>query len=261
MNPALWVAKTGLDAQQTRMQVVSNNLANVNTTGFKKDRAVFEDLIYQTVRQAGGQNTQDTQLPTGLNLGTGVRVVATEKSHAQGNVMQTDNALDLAIEGKGFFQILQPDGTVAYTRDGSFTVSNNGELVTSSGQLLQPNINIPPNTREITIGRDGTVTATVPGQAQPVQVGNIQLAEFINPAGLQPIGGNLFTETAASGDPQLGVPGLNGLGQVMQGALESSNVNIAEELVNMIETQRAFETNTKAISSTDQMLQFITNNV
>ncbi|MCH8504599.1 MAG: flagellar basal-body rod protein FlgG [Ectothiorhodospiraceae bacterium] len=261
MNPALWVAKTGLDAQQTRMQVVSNNLANVNTTGFKKDRAVFEDLIYQTVRQAGGQNTQDTQLPTGLNLGTGVRVVATETSHAQGNVMQTDNALDLAIEGKGFFQILQPDGTVAYTRDGSFTVSNNGELVTSSGQLLQPNINIPPNTREITIGRDGTVTATVPGQAQPVQVGNIQLAEFINPAGLQPIGGNLFTETAASGDPQLGVPGLNGLGQVMQGALESSNVNIAEELVNMIETQRAFETNTKAISSTDQMLQFITNNV
>ncbi len=261
MNPALWVAKTGLDAQQTRMQVVSNNLANVNTTGFKKDRAVFEDLIYQTVRQAGGQNTQDTMLPTGLNLGTGVRVVATEKSHAQGNVVQTDNALDLAIEGKGFFQILQPDGTVAYTRDGSFTVSNNGELVTSSGQLLQPNINIPPNTREITIGRDGTVTATVPGQAQPVQVGNIQLAEFINPAGLQPIGGNLFTETAASGDPQLGVPGLNGLGQVMQGALESSNVNIAEELVNMIETQRAFETNTKAISSTDQMLQFITNNV
>ncbi|MCC5859935.1 MAG: flagellar basal-body rod protein FlgG [Ectothiorhodospiraceae bacterium] len=261
MNPALWVAKTGLDAQQTRMQVVSNNLANVNTTGFKKDRAVFEDLVYQTVRQAGGQNTQDTQLPTGLNLGTGVRVVATEKTHAQGNLVQTDNALDLAIEGRGFFQVLQNDGTVAYTRDGSFSINADGEVVTSSGQLLQPNINIPPNAQEITIGRDGTVSATVPGQAQPVQVGNIQLAEFINPAGLEPMGGNLYRETAASGDPQLGVPGLNGIGRLIQGSLESSNVNIAEELVNMIETQRAFETNTKAISSTDQMLQFITNNV
>ncbi len=261
MNPALWVAKTGLDAQQTRMQVVSNNLANVNTTGFKKDRAVFEDLVYQTVRQAGGQNTQDTQLPTGLNLGTGVRVVATEKTHAQGNLVQTDNALDLAIEGRGFFQVLQADGTVAYTRDGSFSINADGEVVTSSGQLLQPNINVPHDAQEITIGRDGTVGATVPGQAQPVQVGNIQLAEFINPAGLEPLGGNLYRETAASGDPQLGVPGLNGIGKLIQGSLESSNVNIAEELVNMIETQRAFETNTKAISSTDQMLQFITNNV
>lgn len=261
MNPALWVAKTGLDAQQTRMQVVSNNLANVNTTGFKKDRAVFEDLIYQNVRQAGGQATQDTLLPTGLNLGTGVRVVATEKQHAQGNIVQTENALDMAIEGRGFFQILQSDGDIAYTRDGTFQVDADGQMVTSGGQLLQPNVTLPPNTDQVTIGKDGTVTASVAGQAAPIQVGNIQLAEFVNPAGLEPLGSNLYAETAASGTPQVGVPGLNGLGQIMQGALESSNVNIAEELVNMIETQRAFETNTKAISSADQMLQFITNNV
>ncbi len=261
MNPALWVAKTGLDAQQTRMQVVSNNLANVNTTGFKKDRAVFQDLIYQNVRQAGGQATQDTLLPTGLNLGTGVRVVATEKQHAQGNIVQTENALDMAIEGRGFFQILQSDGEFAYTRDGTFQVDADGQMVTSGGQLLQPNITVPPNTDQVTIGKDGTVTASVAGQAAPIQVGNIQLAEFVNPAGLEPLGQNLYAETAASGTPQVGVPGLNGLGQIMQGALESSNVNIAEELVNMIETQRAFETNTKAISSADQMLQFITNNV
>ena len=261
MNPALWVAKTGLDAQQTRMQVVSNNLANVNTTGFKKDRAVFQDLIYQNVRQAGGQATQDTLLPTGLNLGTGVRVVATEKQHAQGNIVQTENALDMAIEGRGFFQILQSDGDLAYTRDGTFQVDADGQMVTSGGQLLQPNVTLPPNTDQVTIGKDGTVTASVAGQAAPIQVGNIQLAEFVNPAGLEPLGSNLYAETAASGTPQVGVPGLNGLGQIMQGALESSNVNIAEELVNMIETQRAFETNTKAISSADQMLQFITNNV
>ncbi len=261
MNPALWVAKTGLDAQQTRMQVVSNNLANVNTTGFKKDRAVFQDLIYQNVRQAGGQATQDTLLPTGLNLGTGVRVVATEKQHSQGNVVQTENSLDMAIEGRGFFQILQSDGDLAYTRDGTFQVDADGQMVTSGGQLLQPNVTLPPNTDQVTIGKDGTVTASVAGQAAPIQVGNIQLAEFVNPAGLEPLGSNLYAETAASGTPQVGVPGLNGLGQIMQGALESSNVNIAEELVNMIETQRAFETNTKAISSADQMLQFITNNV
>ena len=261
MNKALWIAKTGLDAQQTRMSVISNNLANVNTTGFKKDRAVFQDLIYQNVRQAGGQATQDTLLPTGLNLGTGVRVVATEKQHAQGNIVQTENALDMAIEGRGFFQILQSDGEFAYTRDGTFQVDADGQMVTSGGQLLQPNITVPPNTDQVTIGKDGTVTASVAGQAAPIQVGNIQLAEFVNPAGLEPLGQNLYAETAASGTPQVGVPGLNGLGQIMQGALESSNVNIAEELVNMIETQRAFETNTKAISSADQMLQFITNNV
>jgi flagellar basal-body rod protein FlgG len=259
MNPALWVAKTGLDAQQTRMSVVSNNLANVNTTGFKKDRAKFEDLIYQTVRQAGGQTSEDTRLPSGLALGTGVRVVATEKLHTQGNIVQTGNSLDLALEGRGFLQIMQPDGTLAYSRDGSFQVDDQGQLVTSSGFLLQPGIQVPQNTQSITVGRDGTVTAQIAGQAGVAQIGNIQLADFINPAGLQPVGQNLFVETAASGAPQIGAPGLNGLGGLVQGALESSNVNIAEELVNMIETQRAFETNTKAISTTDQMLQFVTN--
>lgn len=261
MNPALWVAKTGLDAQETRMQVVSNNLANVNTTGFKKDRAKFEDLIYQTVRQAGGQTSQNTQLPSGLNLGTGVRVVATEKQHTQGNIIQTGNSLDVAIEGKGFFQVLQPDGTTAYTRDGSFQVDSQGQLVTSSGYPVQPAISIPSNTTNVTIGKDGTVSVTVPGQSAPTQVGTIQLANFINPAGLQPVGENLFTETAASGAAQTGTPGVNGLGGLIQGSLESSNVNIAEELVNMIETQRAFETNTRAINTTDQMLQYINQNI
>ncbi|KAB7627196.1 flagellar basal-body rod protein FlgG [Alkalilimnicola sp. S0819] len=261
MNPALWVAKTGLDAQQTRMSVVSNNLANVNTTGFKKDRAKFEDLVYQTVRQAGGQATQDSRLPSGLNLGTGVRVVATEKMHTQGNLMQTGNSLDLAVDGRGFFQIAQPGGSVAYTRDGSFQINDQGEVVTAGGLRLEPAINVPANTQSISIGQDGTVSATVQGQAQPVQVGNIQLADFINPAGLQAVGGNLYVETAGSGPAQVGAPGLNGIGSVQQGMLESSNVNIAEELVNMIETQRGFETNTKAVSTTDQMLQFITNNL
>ena len=261
MNPALWVAKTGLDAQQTRMQVVSNNLANVNTTGFKKDRAKFEDLVYQTVRQAGGQSSQETRLPTGLNLGTGVRVVATEKQHTQGNLVQTGNALDIAIQGRGFFQVLMPDGTLGYSRDGSFQMDDQGQLVTSGGYLLDPNITIPTDATSITIGRDGTVTVTQPGNAAAVQVGNLQLADFVNPAGLQPVGQNLYLETAASGAPQANTPGLNGTGSVEQGMLESSNVNIAEELVNMIETQRAFETSSKAISTTDSMLQFITNNV
>jgi flagellar basal-body rod protein FlgG len=261
MNPALWVAKTGLDAQQTRMTVVSNNLANVNTTGFKKDRANFEDLIYQNVRQAGGQATQDTKLPSGLSLGTGVRVTATEKLHTQGNIVQTGNALDMAIQGRGFFQVLTADGGIAYSRDGSFQIDDQGQLVTSGGQLIEPGITLPANAQSITIGSDGTVTAQIPGQAAPAQVGTVQLADFINPAGLQPLGQNLFGETAASGAPQIGTPGLNGLGGLVQGALEASNVNIAEELVNMIETQRAFETNTKAIQSVDQMLQFVTNNV
>lgn len=261
MNPALWVAKTGLDAQQMRMTVVSNNLANVSTTGFKKDRANFQDLVYQTVRQAGGQSSQDTLLPSGLMLGTGVRVVATEKQHTQGNLIQTGNSLDMAIEGRGFFQVLMPDGTVAYTRDGSFQVDEQGRLVTSGGYLLEPGITLPEDVESVTIGMDGTVTVQLPGQAAGAQIGVIQLADFINPAGLQPIGQNLYPETTASGAPLIGTPGLEGLGRIHQGALEASNVNIAEELVNMIETQRAFETNTKAIQTTDQMLQFITNNV
>jgi len=261
MNPALWVAKTGLDAQQMRMTMVSNNLANVSTTGFKKDRANFQDLVYQTVRQAGGQSSQDTLLPSGLMLGTGVRVVATEKQHTQGNLIQTGNSLDMAIEGRGFFQVLMPDGTVAYTRDGSFQVDEQGRLVTSGGYLLEPGITLPEDVESVTIGMDGTVTVQLPGQAAGAQIGVIQLADFINPAGLQPIGQNLYQETTASGAPLIGTPGLEGLGRIHQGALEASNVNIAEELVNMIETQRAFETNTKAIQTTDQMLQFITNNV
>jgi flagellar basal-body rod protein FlgG len=261
MNPALWVAKTGLDAQQTRMSVVSNNLANVSTTGFKKDRANFQDLVYQTVRQAGGQTSQDSLLPSGLSLGTGVRVVATEKLHTQGNLVQTGNAMDLAVEGRGFFQVLMPDGTIAYSRDGSFQIDDQGQIVTSSGFLLEPGTTLPPDAQSVTIGLDGTITAQLPGQAGATQVGNIQLADFVNPTGLQAIGQNLYVETSASGSPQTGTPGLNGLGGLVQGALEASNVNIAEELVNMIETQRAFETNTKAIQTADQMLQFITNNV
>lgn len=260
MNPALWVAKTGLDAQQTRMTVVSNNLANVNTTGFKKDRAKFEDLIYQTVRQPGGLASQDNLLPSGLSLGTGVRVVATEKQHTQGNLIQTDNALDIAIQGRGFFQILMPDGTIGYSRDGAFQVDDQGQIVTAGGMLLEPGITVPEDAQSITIGSDGTVTVQINGQAEPNQIGTIQIADFINPAGLQPIGQNLFIETAASGAPLVGTPGIEGLGSIIQGALEASNVNLAEELVNMIETQRAFETNTKAIQTVDGMLQYINNN-
>lgn len=261
MNRALWVAKTGLDAQQTRMAVVSNNLANVNTMGFKKGRAVFEDLLYQTVRQPGAQATQELQLPSGLMLGTGVRTVATEKLFNQGNLVQTENALDVAIEGRGFFQILLPSGELGYTRDGSFQLNANGEVVMSNGYPLQPGLVIPEEAQSISIGKDGTVSVRLPGEPEPVQVGNIQLADFINPAGLQPIGENLFLETAASGAAQQANPGLNGVGTVIQCAVESSNVNMAEELVNMIETQRAYEVNSKAVQAADQMLQFVNNNL
>ncbi len=261
MHPALWIAKTGLEAQQTRMGVVSNNLANVNTTGFKRDRAIFEDLLYQTVRQPGAQSSQDTTLPTGLMLGTGVRTVATEKLHTQGNMLQTGNALDVAIQGRGYFQILRPDGTLGYSRNGSFQVNEQGQLVTANGYQVQPAITIPSDAQSITIGADGTVSVQTPGTAAVTQVGNLQLADFINPAGLQPIGENLFLETTSSGAPQLSNPGLNGLGTTIQGSLESSNVNVVEELVNMIETQRAYEMNSKAISTSDQMLQYISNNL
>jgi flagellar basal-body rod protein FlgG len=261
MNSALWVAKTGLDAQQTRMTVVSNNLANVNTTGFKKGRAAFADLLSQTVKQSGAQTSQSTQSPTGLNLGTGVRVVATAKSFSQGNLLQTGNPFDLAIDGRGFFQVQQPDGSVAYTRDGSFQVSSQGELVTSGGYLVQPGINIPAGAQSVSIGADGTVSVQIAGQATPQQVGQVTIADFINPAGLQPKGDNLYIETAASGSPQTGTPGVSGLGSLAQGSLESSNVNVVEELVNMIETQRAYEMNSKAISTTDEMLQYVSQNL
>ncbi|HEX7112573.1 MAG TPA: flagellar basal-body rod protein FlgG [Mizugakiibacter sp.] len=257
MFSALWIAKTGLDAQQTRMSVTSNNLANVNTTGFKRSRAEFEDLLYQDVRQAGGQTSEQTQSPSGLMLGTGVRVVGTEKLFTQGNLVQTGNSLDVAIQGRGFLQVQMPDGSVAYSRDGSLHLDAQGQIVTAEGYPLQPSITLPTNAQAITIGADGTVTAQVPGQAAPVQVGTLQLADFANPAGLEPRGQNLYVETASSGTPQTGTPGLNGLGTLAQGSLETSNVNVVEELVNMIETQRAYEMNSKAISASDQMLQFI----
>lgn len=261
MNSALWVAKTGLDAQQLRMNVVANNLANVNTTGFKRGDAAFEDLIYQNVRQVGAQQTQDTQLPSGLSLGTGVRPVATEKDFAQGNISVTENPLDVAIDGRGFLQILQPDGSLAYTRDGSFQINATGQLVTSSGAPVQPAITIPNNTQSISISPEGAVSVLLPGAAAPTQVGTLQLADFINPVGLQPIGGNLFRESAASGTPQVSNPGGNGLGNLIQGSLETSNVNVVEELVSMIETQRAYEINSKAVSTSDEMLRYINNNL
>jgi flagellar basal-body rod protein FlgG len=257
MYPALWIAKTGLDAQQTKMSVISNNLANVNTTGFKRDRAVFEDLIYQNIRQSGAQSTEDTQLPSGLYLGTGVRTVATQKLHTQGNIVQTNNSFDVALQGSGFFQVQHPDGTLVYTRDGEFGLDDTGQMVTQNGYLLEPNITIPQNTLSVTIGSDGTVSALVSGNTTPTELGQITVAQFINATGLEPIGDNLFRETASSGAPQIDVPGENGSGTVIQGSLESSNVNVVEELVNMIETQRAYEMNSKAISTTDDMLAYV----
>src|SRR5687767_7142866 len=259
MNPALWAAKTGLDAQQTKLAVTSNNLANVSTAGFKKGRAVFEDLMYQNIRQVGGSTSQDTQAPTGVHLGTGVRIVATEKIYTQGGFTQTDNALDVAIEGRGFFQIQLPDGTTAYTRDGNFQLNAQGQMVTSSGYVLQPGISIPDGSQSLTISRDGVVSARIAGQGTPVQIGQLQLTDFINPSGLEPLGENLVVETAASGPAQTGTAGQNGLGSLLQGSFESSNVNVVEELVNMIETQRAYEMNSKAISTADQMLEYVNN--
>lgn len=261
MNPAMWVAKTGLDAQQNRISVISNNLANVNTTGFKRSRAVFEDLIYQTVRQPGASSSQDSELPSGLMLGTGVRTVATQKIFQQGNTLQTDNSLDLAVSGRGFLQVLLPDGNTGYTRDGSLMVDADGNLVTASGYAIEPSITVPSDALSVTIGADGTVTAALPGSPAPTSLGDITLTDFINPAGLQPIGENLLIESASSGSPTVGTPGEDGIGSLLQGALEASNVNVAEELVNMIETQRAFESNSKAISTVDEMLRFLNNNV
>jgi flagellar basal-body rod protein FlgG len=261
MNLALWAAKTGLDAQNTRMAVIANNLANVSTTGFKADRASFQDLMYQNVQQVGAQSTQNTQYSTGLSLGTGVRIAATEKNYSQGSVLQTNGSLDASITGQGFFQITMPDGTLSYTRDGSFTLDSQGNVVTASGYPLSPAITIPANAQSIAIGADGTVSVTAPGAAKPTTVGQIQLATFINAEGLQPKGDNLLVESAASGAPQVGTPGTNGLGTLQQGSLETSNVNSVTELVNMIECQRAYEMNSKAINTTNQMLQFLTTNL
>jgi flagellar basal-body rod protein FlgG len=258
MIRSLWISKTGLEAQQTQMDVISNNLANVSTTGFKKSRAVFEDMLYQTLRQPGAQSSQQTQVPSGLQIGTGVSPVAAERIHTQGNLQQTGNNLDVAVNGAGFFQVLLPDGTTGYTRDGSFQSDNQGQLVTASGYVVQPAITIPANSSNVTIGRDGVVTVTQPGTAAPVQIGSLQLATFINPAGLQSQGENLYVETASSGTPNTNVPGTNGTGLLNQGMVETSNVNVVEELVSMIQTQRAYEINSKAITTSDQMLQKLT---
>jgi flagellar basal-body rod protein FlgG len=261
MEASLWVSKTGLDAQQMRMTVISNNLANVNTVGFKRDRAVFEDLLYQNIRQPGGSTGGDNAAPTGLMMGTGVRIVASEKMHSQGSMIQTKNALDLAIQGEGMFQVLQPDGTFAFTRDGAFKLSVDREMVTANGMQLQPAIVIPQNAESISIGEDGTVSIQPYGNADEQILGQLQLARFVNYAGLEPMGKNLYRETAASGAPLVGQPDADGAGRVAQGALEAANVNVVEEMVNMIETQRAYEINSKAISAVDSMLRFLNQNL
>jgi flagellar basal-body rod protein FlgG len=261
MEPALWAAKTGLDAQQTQMTVTANNLANVNTDGFKKSRAVFEDTLYQNVKQVGGATSQNTLSPSGVALGTGVHIVATEKSYTQGSLNNTGNSLDLAIQGQGFFQVLLPDGTLGYTRDGSLQVNAQGQVVTANGYAIQPAITIPTGAQSITVGSDGVVSVQLAGAATPTTVGTLQLANFINPAGLQDSGGNVAIESASSGAAQTGNPGLSGMGTIVQGSVESSNVNVVEELVNMIETQRAYEMNSKAIETTDQMMQYADQNL
>ena len=258
MIRSLWIAKTGLEAQQTSMDVIANNLANVSTTGFKKSRAIFEDLLYQNVRQPGAQSSQQTQLPSGLQIGTGVRTVATERIHTQGNPQSTGNDQDVMINGAGYYQVLLPDGSTAYTRDGSFQTDSNGQLVTSEGFAIQPAITIPANALTMTVARDGTVSVTLPNTVAATQVGSLQLTTFINPAGLESKGENLYAETGASGAAQNNTPGTNGSGVLLQGYTEASNVNVAEELVNMIQTQRAYEINSKAVTTSDQMLQKLT---
>jgi flagellar basal-body rod protein FlgG len=255
MINSLWISKTGMEAQQTQLDVISHNLANVSTTGFKRSNAVFEDLMYQNLRQVGANSSEQSQLPTGLQLGLGVRTVATSRSFTQGSMQQTSNQLDVAIKGNGFFQVTQPDGTIGYTRDGSFQVDSQGRLVTSSGLPVANGITVPPSATNVSIAADGTVSATLPNSATPQNIGSLALANFVNPAGLEPRGDNLYVETAASGQPNGGTAGTNGLGTVMQGFLETSNVNVVQELVSMIRTQRAYEMNSKAIQTSDQMLQ------
>jgi flagellar basal-body rod protein FlgG len=254
MIRSLWIAKTGLDAQQTQLDITSNNLANVSTNGFKRARAVFEDLLYQTLRQPGASSSAQTQIPSGLQIGTGVRPISTERIFTQGNLTNTGNSLDVAIQGAGFFQIQLPDGTTAYTRDGAFQKDSQGQIVTSNGYTLSPAITIPANAISVTIGTDGVVTVLQTGSPSPVQVGQIQLASFVNPGGLQSMGQNLFLETASSGTATPNTPGTNGVGLLNQGYTETSNVNVVEELVNMIQTQRAYEINSRAIQTSDQML-------
>ena len=255
MMRSLWISKSGMDAQQVQLDHISHNLANSSTTGYKQSHAQFEDLMYQTLRQSGANSSEQTQLPTGLQVGLGVRTVATSREFTQGTLQQTSNSLDIAIQGDGFFQITMPDGTTGYTRDGSFKLDSNGQIVTNNGYVLQPGITVPANAKNLTIGNDGTVTVTQPGSTAIQQLGQLQLATFINPAGLDPKGQNLFAETASSGTPQTGSPNSENFGSLSQGFLESSNVNVVQELVTMIQTQRAYELNSKAIQTSDQMLQ------
>ena len=255
MMRSLWIAKTGMEAQQNQLDAISHNLANASTNGYKRSHAVFEDLMYQNLRQAGANSTDQTTLPTGLQLGLGTRAVAISRSFAQGNLQASSNTLDVAVSGQGFFSVTMPDGTTGYTRDGSFQVNAQGQLVTNNGYQVQPGITIPANATAVAIGNDGTVTATLPTQAQPQTVGKIALTSCINPAGLDPKGQNIYAETAASGTPNGGTAGQNGLGIIQQGFVETSNVNVVEELVGMIQTQRAYELNSKAIKTADEMLQ------
>jgi flagellar basal-body rod protein FlgG len=255
MMRSLWIAKTGMEAQQTQLDHISNNLANVSTFGYKRSHAQFEDLIYQNLRQSGAPQTEGTNLPTGLQVGLGVRPVSSSRTFSQGALQQSENTLDMAVVGNGFFQIQRPDGTTAYTRDGAFKLDANGLIVNNNGETLLPGVTVPPNARSVTIGQDGTVSAVVSGTAAPQTLGQLQLATFINPNGLDPQGQNLFIETASSGAPQVGNPGTNAIGTVKQGFVETSNVNVVEELVQMITTQRAYELNSKAVQTSDQMLQ------
>lgn len=261
MSSALHIARSGLDAQDMRMRVISNNLANVNTTGFKRDRADFETLMYQNLSQVGAPTSAETEQASGLNVGTGVRIAGTERMFGQGELMQTENPLDMAMDGPGYFMVTRPDGSIAYSRDGAFRISDQGEMVTTQGYPLEPAVNIPEGAQSLSVGNDGTVTVVMPGQAEPVEVGKIDIASFINEGGLQPIGDNFYLETGASGPPIIGEPGLEGRGSIRQGALEASNVNVVEELVSMIETQRAYEVNSKVISTVDGMLRYVTQNM
>ena len=258
---AMHVAKTGLNAQQVRMQIISNNLANVNTNGFKRDRANFESLLYQIIRSSGAQTSVDTELTSGFSVGTGVNIVNSNKLHSQGSIVSTDNSLDLAIDGGGFFQVLLPDGQVVYTRNGAFSRNNEGILTTNSGFIIQPEIAIPAEATKINVSADGIVSVQIPEQVEAQEVGQLQLADFQNRTGLQPIGENFYVETTSSGPPVIENPFAAGFGKIIQGSLESSNVNVVQELVDMIETQRAYEVNSKAITSVDEMLRFVSNNL
>lgn len=254
MIKSLWTAKTGLESQQVKMDVIANNLANVSTNGFKKSRAVFEDLLYQNLRQPGASNDIRNTLPSGMQVGSGVRPVATERLHTQGGLENTGNSRDLAINGSGFFQVRMPDGSTAFTRDGSFQLDQNGQMVTASGYPLEPAVLIPDNALSVTVGRDGLVSITEPGSSQSVEVGQLTLSTFVNPAGLQSVGENLYLETTASGMRSESIPGMNGAGTLYQSYVETSNVNVVEEMVSMIQTQRAYEINSKAVQTSDEML-------